>query len=628
MKGKVLAFPLTVLGMLAIFSLGVTLSQDQQNFRFHIGRLILDFGDYGSANVSIDDYGLGYVLFNEYSLDSGQISFSLPFGQGKGMFSISAFVDGWEASEGFASIDAFMKTIFQFVFNAPENIPPDTSLPNSVGFILFLEGWANAWGHGPLPSDYPGYASASGNFTTELISASAYINAFFPNPPYLPFDVYDHDPEQGGYKRGATIKTVDITSGQGEYVVKFSGSASTMNFNAMSVGTAYARTGVVVLSGVDPLGIPEVGDNEFVWSEGEPPWLWIPALARVVTGFTPENHTMQWLAEKIDWNVSPSLPSTGLYVRMYPNGSENTFIFPRNRFEDANYEEPRFRYFLIFDMPEFLPATIGGGFGKRQLIMTFNGQPVHAANIEIFFPATATNHPFLFGDEGSGNPPDEGDYFVFGRPLWAAKSPNWFYYYWIVAYWGRTDIRLAVNVPGGWYEPGKPYVYVGNDAYLTYQMRLFHIENRSDVLGIIKPLITFVDILTIKGIHNFIYVVEHELAHKRHYETGIYPADPSVDSDGDGLNDYWEEGHFLDPNSHDTTDAYNRFGDTTPGDLQCIADIEAYGKLLQKKELWREDWADTGLQKGSPPPPDKFPWEYSSTNKNYSKYNDLLIEIP
>jgi len=71
MKGKVLAFPLTVLGMLAIFSLGVTLSQDQQNFRFHIGRLILDFGDYGSANVSIDDYGLGYVLFNEYSLDSG-----------------------------------------------------------------------------------------------------------------------------------------------------------------------------------------------------------------------------------------------------------------------------------------------------------------------------------------------------------------------------------------------------------------------------------------------------------------------------------------------------------------------------------------------------------------------------
>jgi hypothetical protein len=103
---------------------------------------------------------------------------------------------------------------------------------------------------------------------------------------------------------------------------------------------------------------------------------------------------MQWLAEKIDWHVSPSLPSTGLYVRMYPNGYENTFIFPRNRFEDANYEEPRFRYFLIFDMPEFLPATIDGGFGKRQLIMTFNGQPVHAANIEIFFPATATNHPF------------------------------------------------------------------------------------------------------------------------------------------------------------------------------------------------------------------------------------------
>jgi hypothetical protein len=630
MKGKVLIFLLMVLWMLTIFSLGANFFQDQQNFRFRIGRLILDFADNGSANVIIDDYGLGYVLFNEYSYgNNGQISFFLPFGQGKGIFSIGAFVDGWEVSERFASIDAFMITTFRFNFDVPEDIPLEAVIPDSIGFVLFLEGRTNAWAHGALPVGYPGYASASGSFTTELISASAYISAFFPNsPPY--FDVYDYDPEQG-YKRDAVIKTVDITSGQGEYVVEFSGSAATMNFNAMSVGSAYVRTGIVVLSGVDPLGIPEVGDNEFVWSKGEPPWLWIPALAKVVTGFTPDDYTMQWLAEKIDWHVSPSLPSTGLYVRMYPNGYENTFIFPRNRFEDANYEEPRFRYFLIFDMPEFLPATIDGGFGKRQLIMTFNGQPVHAANIEIFFPATATNHPFLFGDKGSGNPPDEGDYFdfVFGRPLWAAKSPNWFYYYWMVAYWGRTDIRLAVNVPGGWYEDGKPYVYVGNDAYLTYSMRLFHIENRSNAFGIIKPLITFADTLTIKGIHTFIYTVEHELAHKHHYETGIYPStDPLTDSDGDRLNDYWEEGHFLDPNTRDTADAYNRFGDPTPGDLQCIADIEAYGKLLQKEELWRKDWADTGLQKGSPPPSDKFPWVYGSTNKNYSIYKDLLNAIP
>jgi hypothetical protein len=99
-------------------------------------------------------------------------------------------------------------------------------------------------------------------------------------------------------------------------------------------------------------------------------------------------------------------------------------------------------------------------------------------------------------------------------------------------------------------------------------MRLFHIENRSNAFGIIKPLITFADTLTIKGIHTFIYTVEHELAHKRHYETGIYPStDPLTDSDGDRLNDYWEEGNFLDPNTRDTADAYNRFGDPTPGDL-------------------------------------------------------------
>ncbi|MCS7266232.1 MAG: hypothetical protein NZ805_15545, partial [Armatimonadetes bacterium] len=76
-----------------------SLAQDLQNFRFRIGRLILDLSDSGSAKVNIDDYGLGYVIFNEYSLGrSGSISFSHPFG--KGIFSIYACVDGWEESEG------------------------------------------------------------------------------------------------------------------------------------------------------------------------------------------------------------------------------------------------------------------------------------------------------------------------------------------------------------------------------------------------------------------------------------------------------------------------------------------------------------------------------------------------
>jgi hypothetical protein len=78
MKGKVLTFLLMVLWMLTIFSLGANSFQDQQNFRFCIGRLILDFADNGSTNVNIDDYGLGYVLFNEYSYgNNSQIFFSL-----------------------------------------------------------------------------------------------------------------------------------------------------------------------------------------------------------------------------------------------------------------------------------------------------------------------------------------------------------------------------------------------------------------------------------------------------------------------------------------------------------------------------------------------------------------------
>jgi len=462
-----------------------------------------------------------------------------------------------------------------------------------------LEGWANAWGHGPLPSDYPGYASASGNFTTELISASAYINAFFPNPPYLPFDVYDHDPEQGGYKRGATIKTVDITSGQGEYVVKFSGSAATINFNAMSVGTAYARTGVVVLSGVDPLGIPEVGDNEFVWSEGEPPWLWIPALARVVTGFTPENHTMQWLAEKIDWNVSPSLPSTGLYVRMYPNGSENTFIFPRNRFEDANYEEPRFRYFLIFDMPEFLPATIGGGFGKRQLIMTFNGQPVHAANIEIFFPATATNHPFLFGDEGSGNPPDEGWQFIEDTAMFVIKSPNWFYYYWMAASFNDFRIRYA-NSDYSFYYNGDRYVHIGNDVINGHILAADGIRRWETYIPD-RPYSRTCRITAyqVYGIDAYARAVAHELEHKRIYDDyhalieqaaqdGVTLDDPNDDYDGDGLPNFVEEQVGTNPRWRSTIDLFD--------DDELLANLAEHNVFGDKDE----DWSNRGLNKGAP----------------------------
>ncbi|MCS7277846.1 MAG: hypothetical protein NZ531_03255 [Aquificaceae bacterium] len=598
---------------LLFFSLAVFPQQNRQTHEVKVGKYLTIKVINGEIKWQVE--GSPYGWFNVYSQGAGNLNF---FGALNQML-FPLPLPQW------LSLTASVEVLFSFQVE-----PLLDEMPENFGFITFGDVWVGVgmMGQQSLPPYAWGSIQTVPSLQVWVFPTESVLVA-----ETLEGEIWFHWGETRA-REGEIVQ--EEMSSSFDHEVRLSGETNldlSAGVNEIdSAGGGVLKTGIVILSGVDPLGVPEVGDNEFVWSSEEPPWLKIPAGAEVVSGFTPDNGTMQWLAERVDWDVSPSLPSTGLYVRVLPNGCEDTFIFPRNRYRDEYIEEPRLRYFLIFDMPEYLPATIGGGFGKRQLVMTFNEQTVHNANIEIFFPATATNHPFLFGDEGSGNPPDEGDYIMFiGNKtlrLWSQKSPNWFYYYWIVAYWTHSEIRLAVNVPGGWYEDGKPYVYVGNNAYLTYNgMRLFRIQVRpSYTTGIVMPFITYGDSLTIKGIHYFIYTVEHELAHKRHYETGIYPSTPDID--GDRLSDDWESDHFLDPFSFDTTDYYNRFGDTTPGDLQCIADIEAYGKLLQKKELWREDWADTGLQKGTPPPSDEFPWKYSSTGKNYSQYQDLLITIP
>jgi hypothetical protein len=597
MKGKVLIFLLMVLWMLTIFSLGANFFQDQQNFRFRIERLILDFADNGSANVIIDDYGLGYVLFNEYSYgNNGQISFFLPFGQGKGIFSIGTFVDGWEVSEGFASIDAFMITTFRFNFDVPEDIPLEAVIPDSIGFVLFLEGRTNAWAHGALPVGYPGYASASGSFTTELISASAYISAFFPNsPPY--FDVYDYDPEQG-YKRDAVIKTVDITSGQGEYVVEFSGSAATMNFNAMSVGSAYARTGIVVLSGVDPLGIPEVGDNEFVYQETawrEPLdggiWhhyvrLFIPARVRIVCGFTPDKDLLEWLKRSLDWYIQPQIATDHYHDKRFENGYSEFEIFPI--FGEGELYLSRIEGLLFTDV--YLPENIDD-FGKKRIILTFNNQDVHAANIEIFFPATGTLHP-------PGGP--EGCFLIGPIHLWSITTPNWMYYYWQI--YPNQQVKYA-NSNYSFYYEGQDHVHIGNDVIYGHADGIDGLGRRWETYipeppySDVSPIFAY----QVYGIDAYVRAVAHELEHKRIYDeyhalieqasqNGITLDDPNDDYDGDGLPNFveWQVG----------TDPERRYtlGIGWFDDNELLANFSEYNVFGDKNK----DWSDQGLNKGVP----------------------------
>ena len=98
------------------------------------------------------------------------------------------------------------------------------------------------------------------------------------------------------------------------------------------------------------------------------------------------------------------------------------------------------------------------------------------------------------------------------------------------------------------------------------------------------------------GLHSYIFMCEHERAHKNHWHAGILGPRGGVDDpDNDGLKTWWEEAHHLDPNRLDTTGQY--LGDLD-GDSDCIADIEALGAILPTKGLWLHDWSENGLQWG------------------------------
>lgn len=577
----------------------VTFSQNQQSHQVKIGKYLTIDVSNGEIQWEVEGSPYGWFVVNS---------------EGGGSLYFSGVLTQWLEPEGFIPQWLILTTLMDVLFSFKVD-PLIEGMPENFGFVTFGDVWVGVstvsqqssartdGGIREVPSLEVTVVPTESALVAETLEGE--IWAHWGDAKVMKGEIVQKELSPS-FSHGVELKgatDLDLSAGVNEID---------------SAGWGDLRVGIVVLSNAkdpddlskvifDPLGVPEVGDNEFVWSSEEPPWLMIPAGAKVVSGFTPDNDMMQWLTEKIDWDVSPPLPSTGLYPRVLPNGYEDKSIFPRYQFHVA----PLLEGFLLFDTPEYLPATIGGGFGKRQLVMIFNGQPVHTANIEIFFPATATNHPF-FGDMNTGNPPDEGWQFIGNTAVWVVKSPNWFYYYWMVAYFNDFSIRYA-NSETSFYYNGDQYVHIGNNAYLPYTMRLFRLQG---------GLITWAETLSIKGIHTFIYAVEHELAHKRHYEIGIYPQTP--DNDGDGLSDDWEIAHGLNPTLQDSTGAYR--GDPD-GDLDCIADIEAYGKLLLKENLWKHDWADTGLQKG-PPPFNPMPWRYSSSGTNVSAFNDLLKAIP
>jgi hypothetical protein len=590
--------------MVAFFTIAYGLQQPNQ---VQVSpRLSVEIWETGSGQViySFDEWGGGTFSFN--GVTSADNDGNLPFTthpEGYGVFEIFGGVVEVGPEEfnprGWVSLFAWMRTTFRWRSISPDPaiVPEGTVLPSSLGFVEFAEAEARV--------DLEGRGSAMGSVTTPIVAASVEVSG-----------VHHHVQHQD-FQREAVIKVVGISSGYGDEAVDVNGLVQCeANNTGNASATAKARTGLIVLAGIpqplnpdyypliDPLGVPEVGDNEYVFHPITNQLI-IPVGARICAGFNPDDSLLQWLAPKLSWELSPSLPVPNPEYPL-PNGCEGDLIFPQT----LDIYGIKWRG-LVFWTGQYLPAT-NGGFGRRQVVMKFNGNFVHAANVEIFFPATAINHPPLGNDEGSGNPPDEGWQFIGNTAAWVIKSPNWFYYYWMAAYWGNFTIRYADSDTSFYYD-GDRYVHIGNNAYLSRTLPLFRL---------VGGIVTYVDALDVKGILRFIVAAEHELAHKRHYEAGIYPQTP--DTDGDRLSDDWEMAHGLDPTMKDTTGAYP---DDPDGDLDCIADIEAYGKLLTQRDLWRQDWANTGLQKGLPPF-NPMPWRYWSSGTNISAFNDLLQAIP
>lgn len=128
------------------------------------------------------------------------------------------------------------------------------------------------------------------------------------------------------------------------------------------------------------------------------------------------------------------------------------------------------------------------------------------------------------------------------------------------------------------------------------------------------------DITLQRGIMSYLYIASHEYGHQLAFSTpGVSNEDangvvqqtqyptyhnlttvPPSDKEFDNLSMKWKELHHLNPNSSDTTGAYPNDSPWQVGvdkpDNELVADITALGLMFQYKQIWMQDWADTGVQ--------------------------------
>ena len=239
-----------------------------------------------------------------------------------------------------------------------------------------------------------------------------------------------------------------------------------------------------------------------------------------------------------------------------------------------------------------------GGSGVKGSGVTYNDLMV--AHIQTFYKATASNYPSAV------------------LPTDPAYEPNFMYYYAQTlsdAHLYPTsrviyDATLPANV-GSRYTSNDDTIRISPTAIpLHYTFHIFALPAATDPDQFVK----WIGNIQISGLIAFTRTAAHENTHRTNFFQDIqFPNKDGIGADGgdnDGLDDSWEASHYFRSNLSDTTGAYSQLdapGYTGPdagkADRECLCDIVAYGAIVKiinpadmSKGLWKQDWADVGVQ--------------------------------
>ncbi len=332
----------------------------------------------------------------------------------------------------------------------------------------------------------------------------------------------------------------------------------------------------ISLTAPDPAGRLDLGDNKYTYTRDKPTgYLYIPGALKT-QGNT--NLDAAWLTNnspslKIE---NPALPN-GIAYQWVVSGLTASVTTPNN-----NYPTYTSGTLIFAGLP-----SANSGFGTHDANLYIKAAKTDTAKIQTFFPGTVANWPNSDG------------------------TPNWYHYYnQVSTATGSYASGTASNASADGFGTSNrtSTIKIEDDAYSDAVFNVFGLNAN------ISPYVIYLGKVTTRGIHTFVETSAHEQGHKNAWlASGIETMENGLDAKGASvysinLVSTWKDSHHLksfDSNGnkiYDTTGAYQKITSQglppDPGDVECLADIQALKPCLDSSAHWQDDWADTGLQTG------------------------------